>query len=36
MPMARIVFDEWVPASQYREAVTRITPVSYILGEILD
>jgi hypothetical protein len=36
MPMTRIVFDEWIPATTYRTAVDRIRPVSYILGEILD
>src|SRR5437667_8809753 len=35
-PTARIVFDEWVPASRYVEAVKEIHKVSYTMGEILD
>ncbi|MBE2218161.1 MAG: hypothetical protein IAE90_08165 [Ignavibacteria bacterium] len=33
---ARIVFDEWVPASDYAAAVRKIDSVSYTMGEILD
>jgi len=36
MPTTRIVFDEGMPASYYRNAVDAIHPVSYIMGEILD
>lgn len=32
----RIVFDEWIPASEYVNAVNQIHNVSYIMGEILD
>ena len=35
-PTTRIVFDEWVAATQYQSAVTQIHPVSFIMGEILD
>ena len=35
-PTTRIVFDEWQPASGYVNAVNRIHPVSFIMGEILD
>jgi hypothetical protein len=35
-PTVRIVFDEWIPAEQYVEAVNRIGKVSYIMGELLD
>lgn len=35
-PTTRIVFDEFVPASDYEKAVTRIHSVSYIMGELLD
>jgi hypothetical protein len=35
-PTARIVFDEWVPATQYSQAVKEIHKVSYTMGEILD
>ena len=35
-PTVRIVFDENVPASDYSSAVTRLYPVSYIMGELLD
>lgn len=33
---ARIVFDEFVPASEYTEAVAAIGSVSDVMGEILD
>lgn len=36
MPTTRIVFDEWVPASYYVNAVNQINPVSYVMGELLD
>lgn len=35
-PTTRIVFDEWIPASDYLDAVNRISGVSFIMGEILD
>lgn len=35
-PTARIVFDEYMPASYYRDAVTAFHDVSFIMGEILD
>jgi hypothetical protein len=35
-PTARIVFDEWVAASYYVTPVSKIKPVSFIMGEILD
>ena len=35
-PFTRIVFDENVNASEYRDAVANIKPVSFIMGEILD
>ena len=35
-PTARIVFDEFVPASRYVEAVDEIHNVSYVMGELLD
>ena len=35
-PTTRIVFDEWVPAADYTQAVNKIHNVSYIMGEILD
>jgi hypothetical protein len=35
-PTARIVFDEWQPATEYTQAVNNIHNVSYIMGEILD
>ena len=35
-PTTRIVFDENVNASEYRDAVSNIKPVSFIMGEILD
>jgi hypothetical protein len=33
---ARIVFDEWLPASVYKDAIRRIDSVSFTMGEILD
>ena len=36
MPTTRIVFDEWVAATQYTTAIAQIRPVSYIMGELLD
>ncbi|MBI4511224.1 MAG: hypothetical protein HY698_16445 [Deltaproteobacteria bacterium] len=35
-PTTRIVFDELVPATDYRQAAAAIHGVSYVLGEILD
>ena len=35
-PTTRIVFDEWVPATDYQNAVNQIHNVSFIMGEILD
>ncbi|MFS4459638.1 hypothetical protein [Bdellovibrio sp. HCB2-146] len=35
-PTARIVFDEFVPASQYTTFLTKISPYSFIMGELLD
>jgi hypothetical protein len=35
-PTTRIVFDEWIPATDYSNAVNRIHDVSFIMGEILD
>lgn len=35
-PTARIVFDEWQPATEYTQAVNSIHNVGYIMGEILD
>lgn len=36
MPTTRIVFDEFVPPSEYATAINRLHPISYIMGEILD
>lgn len=36
MPTTRIVFDEGQPASYYADAVNRMQPSSYLMGEILD
>jgi hypothetical protein len=35
-PTTRIVFDEFVPASDYQNAVNQIHNVSFIMGELLD
>jgi|WetSurMetagenome_2_1015567.scaffolds.fasta_scaffold09564_3 hypothetical protein len=35
-PTTRIVFDEFVPATDYQNAVNQIHNVSFIMGEILD
>ena len=35
-PTTRIVFDEFVPATEYVDAVNQIHNVSFIMGEILD
>ncbi len=32
----RIVFDEWIPATDYANAVSRLDTVTTIMGEILD
>lgn len=36
MPTTRIVFDEYVAPSYYRNAAVAINKVSYVMGEILD
>ncbi|ADJ29582.1 hypothetical protein [Nitrosococcus watsonii] len=36
MPTTRIVFDEFVPAKNYKKAVNEISRASYVMGEILD
>lgn len=33
---ARVVFDEWIPASEYLSPVKKIRKVSSVMGEILD
>jgi hypothetical protein len=35
-PTTRIVFDEWIDASVYSNAVNQIHNVSFIMGELLD
>lgn len=35
-PTARIVFDEWQPATNYEDAAERVHGVSYVMGELLD
>ncbi len=35
-PTARIVFDEWVAASYYTNAVGKVAAVSTVMGELLD
>jgi hypothetical protein len=35
-PTTRIVFDEFVPAADYRDATVSIRNVSYVMGELLD
>jgi hypothetical protein len=35
-PTTRIVFDEYVPATNYTQAVNQISNVSYVMGELLD
>jgi hypothetical protein len=35
-PISRIVFDEFIPAKNYASAVSKISKVSYVMGEILD
>ena len=35
-PTTRVVFDEWVPASEYTHALDLLHPKSFIMGEILD
>lgn len=35
-PTTRIVFDEFIPATDYQNAVNQISNVSFIMGEILD
>lgn len=36
VPTTRIVFDEFMPATYYAQAVNRIGQVSYVMGELLD
>jgi hypothetical protein len=36
MPTTRIVFDEFVPAAEYRTAALQIAGVSYVMGLLLD
>ena len=36
MPTVRVVFDEWIPATDYRNAVSQMNSVSFVVGEILD
>lgn len=36
IPTSRIVFDEWVRAINYLEAVKKIREKSYVVGELLD
>jgi hypothetical protein len=36
VPTTRIVFDEFIPAANYRDATVKIRNVSYVMGEILD
>lgn len=35
-PTVRVVFDEWIPATEYTKALNALYPESYIMGEILD
>lgn len=35
-PTARIVFDEWQPATNYKVATTKIKNVANVMGELLD
>jgi len=35
-PMSRIVFDEWVPASEYWVPAGKLYEKSYVMGELLD
>jgi hypothetical protein len=35
-PTTRIVFDEWISATEYLDAVNKISKVSFIMGELLD
>ncbi|MFA5403789.1 MAG: T9SS type A sorting domain-containing protein [Ignavibacteria bacterium] len=35
-PTTRIVFDEFIPATDYQNAINQIHNVSFIMGEILD
>lgn len=36
VPTTRIVFDEFIPAADYRAETVKIRNVSYVMGEILD
>ncbi|MCI5166014.1 MAG: hypothetical protein D3903_07930 [Candidatus Electrothrix sp. GM3_4] len=35
-PTVRVVFDEWMPAWEYREPVKNIKKAAFVMGEILD
>ena len=35
-PTARVVFDEFVPASEYKPVIQQIHRVSFVMGELLD
>lgn len=35
-PTVRIVFDEQMPAEHYKEALTKLHPIAYVMGELLD
>ncbi|MCE1164180.1 MAG: T9SS type A sorting domain-containing protein [Bacteroidetes bacterium] len=35
-PTARIVFDEWIAASDYIQAINEISKYAFIMGELLD
>lgn len=35
-PTVRVVFDEWVPATYYQNAVGQIHKVGFVMGELLD
>lgn len=36
VPTTRIVFDEFMPATYYKDATTKIRDASYVMGELLD
>lgn len=36
MPTVRVVFDENVPPSEYTRWIAEISPVAYVMGELLD
>ena len=33
-PTARIVFDEWISAEEYREPINELKPYCFLMGEI--